>query len=108
MTARHTCRDCTAPVLVGVDAPACGISVTLDPQPVDNLGEALALVSGRRTFAVSTVNESGNYRRVFAERTASWIRRGAALAPIHPEHRCNQPLPVAVPTQQGWATGAEF
>ena len=109
MTARPVCRHCHAPVLTGQDSPTAGITVTLDPQPVDNLGEVLALLQGRRTFAVSTVNQSGNHRRVFDERTASWIRTGRPIAPVHPEHRCNQPLPTAASTgRRGWADRSEL
>ncbi len=109
MTPRPTCRDCQQPILRGLDGDTAGIPVTLDPQPVDNFGEALALISGRRTFNVSTVNESGNYRRVMDERTASSIRGGSRVRAVHPEHRCHQPLPAAqVDLSRGWATGTEF
>lgn len=108
MTKQQTCRHCGAPVLTGLDAPLAALPVTLDPNPVDNLGEALALIQGRHTYAVSTINESGRYRRCFDQRTASWIRTGPATHPIHPEHRCGQPLPPAATTPTTWATGEEF
>jgi hypothetical protein len=108
MTGHPTCRDCGQPVLTGRDSDLAGITVTLDVHPVDNLGEAVALTTGRRTYSLRTVRDSRTPRRVLDERTAAVIRRGPALRPVHAEHRCGQPLPTATPEQVAWATGTEF
>lgn len=46
------CQKCRAHVLVGLDADMCALEVEADPTPLSALGEALALVEGRRTLAL--------------------------------------------------------
>jgi hypothetical protein len=43
------CRDCQRSVMVGINANFGGRAVLADPEPLSNLGEALALMSGRST-----------------------------------------------------------
>lgn len=54
----RTC-ECGERVLAGLDAEVCAFEVHADPMPLTALGEALALIDGRRTFAVH--HEGGRY-----------------------------------------------
>lgn len=47
----RTC-SCRQLVLAGLDDDTCALEVTCDPHPLSPLGEALALVEGRRTLAL--------------------------------------------------------
>jgi hypothetical protein len=89
----RTCRDCGAKVLHGDDADVCGIPTTVDPRPVDNLGEFLAVASGRRTYDLRPTKTAGSHGRQLAERNATAIRQPRRL-PVVAEHRCDQPLPA--------------
>jgi hypothetical protein len=89
-----TCK-CGAKILTGDDSDVCGIRTDVDQQPVDNLGEFLALATGRRTYELRPTATRGSHSRLLDERTAARIRTGASRHPIHPEHRCGQPLPAA-------------
>lgn len=113
MTRRHvtqqTCKTCHAPILTGLDNDTAGLPTHVDPQPVDNLGEAVAVLTGRRTYDLRQGSyEEGRGGRL-EQRTASSIRTSHRLHPVHAEHRCDQPLPAAAPSPgRGWATGTEF
>lgn len=48
----RTCWTCKAAILVGLDADTCAIETTTDPTPLTPLGEALALLDNRRTWAL--------------------------------------------------------
>lgn len=90
------CPHCRAHVLRGLDADWLALDTTLDPQPVDNLGEFLALATGRRTFDLRPTSSSGSHGRVMEERNAWRIRNPWVIPfPVHAEHRCGQPLPPA-------------
>lgn len=45
------CRSCKAPVLRGLHDLRCAFDIEVDPGPLSALGEALALLAGRRTFS---------------------------------------------------------
>lgn len=108
-----TCPTCKAKVWQGYDADRCGVLVTVDHPPVDNLGEAVALLTGRRTFDLVPCRGSrgGVIGSELVERTALSISRPTPVRrPVHAEHRCDQPLPTTPTpvTSRGWATGSEF
>lgn len=46
------CRDCGGWVLAGLDGDRCAEAVNVDPTPLSALGEAMALVGGRGTYAL--------------------------------------------------------
>lgn len=46
------CRTCNAPVIVGLDADWAACRADVDPRPLTALGEALAHLEGRRTYAL--------------------------------------------------------
>lgn len=86
----HTCRTCHSPTLRGLDADTCAFEITLDPTPLDPLGEVLALTAGRRTYDLT--HTAGRYE--INPRTHHHITRPRRY-PVLTEHRCGQPLPVA-------------
>jgi hypothetical protein len=103
------CVTCGAAVLVGVDADTAGVPVTVDRQPVDRVGEVLAIISGRRTYELCRTGSGQRSRRVLEPRPPSRIRDDALrLHTVHAEHRCGQPLPVApvTATPTTWPEGA--
>ena len=79
---------CHQPVLAGLDANRCALSVMVDPYPLTPAGEVWALQSGRRTYALS---------RGALERRDRWTIPGQT--PSHrvtvlAEHRCGDPPPA--------------
>ena len=48
----RTCPSCHEPILIGLDADSCAIEAHVDPTPLTALGEALAVVEGRWTWAL--------------------------------------------------------
>lgn len=46
------CRDCGEWVLAGLDGDRCAEAVHVDPTPLSALGEAVAQVGGRSTYAL--------------------------------------------------------
>lgn len=48
----HRCKDCGQLILTGLDDDMCAIVANADPIPLAPLGEALALIAGRRTYAL--------------------------------------------------------
>lgn len=44
------CPRCGAPILSGLDADWCALTARVDPTPLTEAGEALALLTGRRTY----------------------------------------------------------
>lgn len=75
------CPGCGSPVLAGLDADRCALTVVVDREPVPgSLGELRALMAGLETFAYLAGELS--HRDDFHHRAAS------ARFPIHAEHRC--------------------
>lgn len=97
------CRDCRAPVLVGDDHDTTRLTATVDPEPLTPLGEALAILEGRRTLAL--VMEAG--RLVMWARDAGHIRSAPAgtraREDVLREHRCGSPPPDTAPTRHHFA-----
>lgn len=96
VTAR-TCRTCHAPILAGLTGLRCARDARVDPDPLSPLGEALAVLGGRATFALWRA-AAGRYelenRDQFsiAGTPAGTSTRYDVLA----EHVCNAaPLPAA-------------
>lgn len=48
----HRCKDCGQLILTGLDNDMCAGVAHADPIPLAPLGEALALIAGRRTYAL--------------------------------------------------------
>lgn len=88
-TKTFTCRHCAAQVLACIDD--LGFDVRANPEPLTNLGEAIAVASGRRTFA--------SYHDQLCARGPHAIRyRSAEVVDVFAEHVCHAtPLPTKPP-----------
>lgn len=81
---RHTCG---AHVVAGLDDPRCAIPVIADTVPLSALGEALALVAGRSTYAL----RRGAGAAEIDHRSQAHIKgspAGTAGYDVVAEHRC--------------------
>lgn len=90
---RH-CARCGLALLTGLDAEMCALEAACDPSPLSPLGEALALVEGRRTWALHS--EGGRWvldRRdedeIASEPAASHLRQDVLR-----QHRCESGAPT--------------
>lgn len=78
---QDTCRACKQPIL---SCYVHGVPTRLDPVHLSLTGEAIALVSGARTYEVSVMGKRKGMRRV-----VEMITRGLpAYGYIHPQHVC--------------------
>ena len=79
---------CHQPILAGLDANRCALSVAVDPYPLTPAGEVWALQSGRRTYALMWGA---------LERRDAWTIPGHPPSPGLPvlaEHVCESPIPM--------------
>jgi hypothetical protein len=87
------CRTCNAVVVIGLDADMCAFEVHADPVPLSQLGEALAVATGRRT--VSFCQSAGAY--LLEQRWVEDIKARPAgtgtREDVLAEHRCREPVP---------------
>jgi hypothetical protein len=81
------CTKCRAPILYGLDADICALSARADPTPLTPLGEAIALLDGRRTF-----NLTETAGRIEITARDFWAIGGESRHPVIPEHKCNSRL----------------
>lgn len=73
------CPTCRAAVVVGLDAARCALRVVCDPARLDQVGEAVAVLSGRRTYEL--------WGRELERRNAFKIRAGMRK-PVIAQHSC--------------------
>jgi len=81
-------HPCHQPILAGLDANRCALSVAVDPYPLTPMGEVWALQSGRRTYALLWGA---------LERRDAWTIPGHPPSPGLPvmaEHVCESPIPM--------------
>lgn len=83
----RVCTRCDAAVITGLDADMCAIHVRVDPTPIDQIGEAKALLSGRATYDLV----GGNRRKELYPREAHHISKPREY-PVLPQHRCGESL----------------
>lgn len=98
----HLCPRCKHPVLSGLDDDNAARTAHADPTPINAIGEALALLSGRATFDLT----SGDGKKQLWRRD-QWNIAGRRKYPVLPEHRCGQPLDAhaeQVPAAARYAT----
>lgn len=103
---RH-CRTCRAPILTGLDDDRCGLPVTADPAPIDEVGELIALAAGRRTF---DLRQRPTLR---LNHRPTWRIGKPRQHDVLAEHRCGEPhLPTTssrlTPPPPGWTDTPEF
>jgi hypothetical protein len=89
------CRLCGAPCIAGLDAEVMALQAFVDPTPLDARGEALALLSDRRTYVLRLRPKPRLDRR-----DADAITGEPAGTPgltVLPWHHCLTPLAEAAP-----------
>ena len=104
---RRRCPTCSAPVLTGLDADAAALTVTVDPQPIDALGEALAVLAGRATFEAWTAGPRVELEHRGAGRIA-FRPAGTSSVAVAAAHRCGSPPPTAVTQRHTRPTSKEL
>lgn len=83
------CADCRQATVTGLDADRCAHRATCDPNPLTARGEAIALIAGRRTYALRRL-----FGRLELDHRDHWqIRANPAGHPdnrydVLAEHRC--------------------
>ena len=88
---RRLCRRCSSPVIIGLDDH--GLDVELDATPLNLMGEAFAVIGGRRTWLYTV----GNRRtpRELWKRTPHHIGKDPGSGTLHAEHICGVSIPAA-------------
>jgi hypothetical protein len=89
------CRQCGAACLAGLDADVMALQAFVDPTPLDARGEALALLSDRRTYTLRLRPKPRLDRR-----DADAITGEPAGTPgltVLPWHHCHTPLAQPAP-----------
>lgn len=95
--ARAGRHDCGAWVIAGLDDPRCAIVAVCDLAPLSSLGEALALIAGRPTYALS--RRAGRYE--LDHRSDIDIRASPPGRPgtdVLAAHRCGSPPLPSIPS----------
>lgn len=87
------CPRCNIPTLRGLDDERAGLPARADIDPVDEIGEALALIQGRATYDLV-----GDSRKKELEYRYEWHIRKPRKYPVLAAHKCDSPLPT-VPAQ---------
>lgn len=88
------CPTCHTWTLTGLDDDLCAFEATCDPAPLTTLGEALALIAGRRTLALRRTRG----RLELDQRWADHIEAEPAGSPrldVLATHTCGHPIPTA-------------
>lgn len=83
------CRRCHAPILTGLDSDVAALPARVDPEPVDQAGELLAVLAGRATYALrrAGLRLELDARSSFHMKTPPGNGRFDVLA----EHACGTP-----------------
>ena len=84
------CHRCQRQVIHVLDDMA--VDVTLDPTRLSIIGEALAVLAGRRTWQVTDSRRAG---RDVWKRVAYLIGRDPGLGHLHIAHDCDFKIPAA-------------
>ena len=96
------CRQCKRPIITGLDNDMCASVANADPTPVSPLGEALALIGGRRTYTLHQTTD-----RLELQIRDRWQIAGSPAGTRHdvlPEHTCEAiDLPAAESVHQRYA-----
>ena len=96
-TSSRRCRTCKAVTLTGLDEDRCAFQAVVDPTPLTPMGEALALLGGRRTYELRT-STTGLALWLRSKRHIS-AHKASDKCLVVADHECNSaPLPrVKVP-----------
>lgn len=95
--ARVTRHGCGARIAAGLDSDRGGLRAVADLAALTPLGEALALIDGRTTYALR-----GRLRLELDRRDSFHVAgspAGSRDYPVLPEHRCGSPPPDSTPIE---------
>lgn len=95
------CPHCSTWVITGLDADTLALEAACDPQPLNTLGEAMALVAGRRTLNLTRTRGRLELEQRWADHVESQPA-GTGRADVLAEHVCGQPIPAS------WNTTSRF
>lgn len=84
-----THRPCGIPTLAGIDSDRCGLDAWCDLAEIHAYGEAMALLSGRRTYELWGGRLGHRDHWMIQGRPA-----GGTRYPVFAEHRCHEPIPT--------------
>lgn len=88
------CPTCRATTITGLDADLASLPAIVDPTPLSPLGEALALIAGRITYALDTRGQ----RFELDHRTSFHIKGGRRDVDVLATHICGAPPLPSQPT----------
>lgn len=95
-TSAATCRRCRRPILSGLDNDQTAFTAQTDAYPINTTGEALAILTGRRTYKLTrTMSGTGLLtRRTFASRIneAPAGRKTLIAYDVVAQHSCDDRL----------------
>jgi hypothetical protein len=81
------CPRCGTPTLAGLDADIAAFTARVDILPVNQLGETIALLSGRPTYDLISIGG-----RKELHRREEWNIKAARKYPVLAAHSCGVPL----------------
>lgn len=104
----RTCPGCGQATVTGLDADVAALPARCDPHPVDQVGELIALATGRRTYDLTPT--SGRLELYHRE---CWHIAARRRYPVLAQHACGQPLPAGDditprPRLTAWSETPEF
>ncbi|MGS2641698.1 hypothetical protein [Streptosporangium sp. G12] len=88
------CAGCQQPVLRGLDDERAALPARVDIAPIDEFGEALALIQGRMTYDLI-----GGAQKKELELRYEWHINKARKYPVHAAHKCGTPPLPSTPAQ---------
>lgn len=87
------CHRCGIKIWRGLDGDLLAFDAVVEVTPLTITGEAMAILSGRRTYAVDQPNRR-NARRIW-RRWAHQIGKPDGMgATLHAAHHCDAPIPA--------------
>ncbi|MEU8035694.1 hypothetical protein [Streptosporangium sp. NPDC049078] len=88
------CARCSKPILRGLDDERAALPARVDITPVDEFGEALALIQGRMTYDLI-----GGAQKKELELRYEWHINKPRRYPVHAAHKCWTPPLATAPSQ---------
>lgn len=102
------CPGCGDAILRALDGDIVAVAVSLDVGPVDNLGEAIAVGAGLRTFDMVRLLHKKENSYCVEPRRAYHIMRDNRRYPVYVEHRCGLSIPKVPIELKQWSDECPF
>lgn len=85
------CPRCARPVLRGEDDDYCTVTVSVDPEPLDDhADEMLAVLAGRDTYELVPITRKGAGAYALYHRHPWRYLSGKARGTVHASHECER------------------